>query len=1134
MTLSLPNVFCGRKPRKAFTLLACLFFLQSTFGQGRMAITEYMYGGANGEFVEFTNVGNAPVDMTGWSYDDDSRTPGSQNVSGFGTVQPGESVILTETNASTFRTAWNLCSGIKVIGGSTNNLGRDDEINLYDASGTLVDRLTYGDDVKYPGTIRTNNISGYVTAAGLGANMISQWKLSATGDAEGSYKSSGNDVGSPGKSTRATVAYNPCSGGTSLAPTISVNVSSTTNFIDGGATASPASPFTVSGVISDPTDPATIYGIDFLIGDDITPVGNLVVTATSSNTTVVPSANVVLSGAGSVRNLKISPVGVGYSSIKISVSDGVNTATFTINYAASAASDNPAVTRWHTGMSDASDAVSLDDNYYISGDDELNILNVYSKSFSGLPATSYNYSSFLNLPEPAKPEVDVEAGVRSTTTINRVYWLGSMSNGKDPFANKPNRDRIFATDVNGTGAATTFSVIGYGALRSSLIAWGDANGYNFSASAAAGVDSKSPSGFAAEGMVFGPDNTTLYIGMRAPLVPTTARTKAVIAPIANFETWFNNGSPSGNPTYGSPIELDLGQRGIRDLIRLSNGTYIIVAGNPAGSPLTPALYKWSGKATDAPVLVSTSGLASLNAEGALEVTDNGSLSLSKLRVISDLGDEDLYNDGNAAKDFSDLTLRKFRTDSLSNLDLGLCKTVTGDTTAVACNSFTWFGVTYTATPDTAPTHTFSTAAGCDSIVTLHLTINRSTSSTTTVTANNSYTFNGVTYTASGTYTQTGFTNAAGCDSSAVLVLTINQVNILPTVRITTPVNNSMIEPGTVTLQAQASDSDGRIVKVEFFNYGVKFGEDTTAPYGFTGSNIEPGTYLLTAKATDDSGAVATSDTVHLTITSCSGSGYITAEGYVDIPGSQVADLLASPKYPGHPDITLSLTAFEYGQNYGDNYGARVRGYLCPPVTGAYTFYIAGDDQAGLYLSTDTDSANKVLIAYNETAVKFRAYKTYATQKSAPINLVKGKRYYIESLHKEATASDHLSVAWQIPGGAFEGPIPGSRLSPYSAPSLTARAGQSFGEAMTEAMNSGELSVTATPNPATSYFTIAVKSKSSVPVSCIITDMAGRIVERKSNVPANHNFQVGSQLPAGVYLLRVMQGSQQKVLKVIKQ
>ncbi len=1133
MKLHLPQAFRELIPCKLLLLIGCFCCLQSSFGQGRIAITEYMYDGKNGEFIEFSNVGDAPVDMTGWSFDDDSRTPGSQSMSAYGVVQAGESVILTDVSASTFRTAWNLCSGVKIIGGNINNLGRADEINLYNASNTVIDRLTYGDQT-YAGTIRTSNISGYVNAAGLGTNMIAQWKLSATGDGEGSYKSTGGDIGSPGKSTRVTVTYNPCSGGTLSAPTIAINTSSTTNFIDGGITSSPASPFTVSGVISDSTDPAGTYGIDFIIGDDATAVSSLLVTASSSNTSVVPSANLTLSGSGAVRNLKIQPVGIGYSTIKVMVNDGSNTTTFIINYAASASSSNPAITRWHTGMSDASDAISLDDNYFISGDDELDILNVYSKSFSGLPVASYNYSSYLSLPEPAKPEVDVEAGVRSTTNSKRIYWLGSMSNGKDPFDNKPNRDRIFATDVNGTGAATTFSVAGYGALRSSLIAWGDANGYNFSASAAAGADSKSPSGFAAEGMVFGPDNTTLFIGMRAPLVPTASRTKAVIAPILNFETWFNNGSPIGNPAYGSPVELDLGQRGIRDLIRLSNGTYIIIAGNPAGDSLTPAIYKWTGKATDAPIMVSTPDITALNAEGALEITDNGDLSLSKLRVLSDLGDNDLYNDGNQAKDFSDLALRKFRSDSLSNLDLSLCQTVTSDTTVIACDSFTWYDTTYTAMPDTAPTHTFTNTAGCDSIVTLHLTINHSTSSTTTVTANNSYIFNGVTYTTSGTYKQSGFNNAAGCDSTAVLVLTINKINSVPIVKITSPVNNSITELGTVTLQAQASDTDGRIVKVEFFNYGVKFAEDTTSPYGFTGTNIEPGTYLLTAKATDDSSAVTISDTVHLTITSCSGSGSILAEGYVNIPGSQVADLLALPKYPGSPDVTLSLNSFEYGQNYGDNYGARVRGYICPPVTGAYTFYIAGDDQAGLYLSTDDDTANKTLIAYNESAVRFRAYNTYSTQKSAPINLVKGKRYYIETLHKEATANDHLSVAWQIPGGAFEGPITGSRLSPYNTSSIMTRNSQSFGDAMTKATNAKNLFVSATPNPATSYFTVSIKSVSNEPVSCIISDMAGRILERKSSLPANKAFHAGSQLPAGIYLLQVIQGSQKKILKIAKQ
>jgi hypothetical protein len=57
------------------------------------------------------------------------------------------------------------------------------------------------------------------------------------------------------------------------------------------------------------------------------------------------------------------------------------------------------------------------------------------------------------------------------------------------------------------------------------------------------------------------------------------------------------------------------------------------------------------------------------------------------------------------------------------LHLTVNNSTTGDTTATACNSFSWYGTTYTVSG--TPTHTFATAAGCDSVVTLHLTIDQS-------------------------------------------------------------------------------------------------------------------------------------------------------------------------------------------------------------------------------------------------------------------------------------------------------------------------------------------------------------------------------------------------------------------------
>jgi hypothetical protein len=375
----------------------------------------------------------------------------------------------------------------------------------------------------------------------------------------------------------------------------------------------------VSAVINDPTDPASVNGVITDVKEAGNPVdaADYAITATSSKTSVVPNANIVVTKANGQATIKITPAGVGYSTITLTLMKGSSSKTLTINYAASEASSTPATTYWHTGISDASDGIPLDDDYFVMGDDEQNNIYVHSRKQSGLPLTSFNYGGNLALPDGAATEVDVEAAAKSDNISGRIYWIGSMSNGKEPdFEDKPNRNRLFATNVSGNGAATSISIVGYyGNLRSRLIAWGDANGYNFSASAAAGKDSKSISGLAVEGMVFAPDNTILYIGMRAPLVPTANRTKAVIAPITNFETWFNNGSPSGNPTFGSPIELDLGGRGIRDLVKLSNGIYIIVAGNPAGSPITSALFKWTGNAVDAPILLNISAINGLNLEG---------------------------------------------------------------------------------------------------------------------------------------------------------------------------------------------------------------------------------------------------------------------------------------------------------------------------------------------------------------------------------------------------------------------------------------------------------------------------------------------------------------------------------------
>jgi len=116
--------------------------------------------------------------------------------------------------------------------------------------------------------------------------------------------------------------------------------------------------------------------------------------------------------------------------------------------------------------------------------------------------------------------------------------------------------------------------------------------------------------------------------------------------------------------------------------------------------------------------------------------------------------------------------RALTTNELSNV-FDPCQSVTNATdTQVHCDTYTWVdGETYSSSNNTA-TFTFINANNCDSVVTLDLTINQSTSSCDTVIACESFDWNGVTYTESGVYTF-NTTYANGCDSIATLNLTIN-------------------------------------------------------------------------------------------------------------------------------------------------------------------------------------------------------------------------------------------------------------------------------------------------------------------------------------------------------------------------
>ncbi|RAV99462.1 Ig-like domain-containing protein [Pseudochryseolinea flava] len=139
----------------------------------------------------------------------------------------------------------------------------------------------------------------------------------------------------------------------------------------------------------------------------------------------------------------------------------------------------------------------------------------------------------------------------------------------------------------------------------------------------------------------------------------------------------------------------------------------------------------------------------------------------------------------------------------------------------------------------------------------------------------SYTWTSV---AAGSYSLTAraVDNASATTTSSSVSVTVTSSNVLPTAAITSPTNGATFSaPASITINATATDSDGTVSKVEFYNGSTKLGEDTSSPYSYTWTNVAAGTYSLTARSTDNLGATRTSTAVSVTVNGvsvCTGNG----------------------------------------------------------------------------------------------------------------------------------------------------------------------------------------------------------------------------------------------------------------------
>ncbi len=297
--------------------------------------------------------------------------------------------------------------------------------------------------------------------------------------------------------------------------------------------------------------------------------------------------------------------------------------------------------------------------------------------------------------------------------------------------------------------------------------------------------------------------------------------------------------------------------------------------------------------------------------------------------------------------------------------------------------------------------------------------------------------------------------------------------------------------------------------------------------------IKAGEYLICAtpySQTSGRGNPGISQCFKVTVTdgdqgeSCPGTGEIGRELWTGITGTSVSSIPVNSS----PSSKSELSIFEGPSNIADNYGARVRGYICPPFTGNYTFWISSDDKSELWLSSDDSPVNKVKVAYASGATGKRQWDKFTSQKSAAINLIAGRKYYVEALHKEGTGYDHLAVGWQLSNGALERPIPGKRLSPF----IIGEAATSVAAAkltISQAGENGAGNLNIFPNPLqggtgeltiSGYEGVSEKIQSTVQ----IISMTGEIVYFEEGFcEANCNgflLNIHKEFTRGVYLLKV--------------
>jgi len=253
----------------------------------------------------------------------------------------------------------------------------------------------------------------------------------------------------------------------------------------------------------------------------------------------------------------------------------------------------------------------------------------------------------------------------------------------------------------------------------------------------------------------------------------------------------------------------------------------------------------------------------------------------------------------------------------------------------------------------------------------------------------------------------------------------------PTVSLTSPTAGaSFMEPATITLAATASDTDGTVTKVEFYQGSQLVATDTTNAYSATLSNVDAGTYQLTAIATDSDGETTTSAPVSVTVSSPSNQA----------PTVSLTAPAAGATYTAPASITMTASASD-----ADGTVARVDFYQGSTLVRSDTTspygYTWSNVAAGSYQLTavarDNDGATRTSAAVSVT-VNSATNQAPSVTLTAPAS---GASFSAgANITLQATASDSDGTVSRVEFYRGSTLIGSDTTSPYAAVWSSAAAG----------------------------------------------------------------------------------------------